>query len=330
MGLGIAILSLSFILMIEIGLRVSKVYQTIQEANGVGYFSIYETFGRKHYWTRPANTEITVDYLEFKYSFVTNSLGIRDSERNIEHEGCIRILLLGDSFIESFGTEGDSTVAVLMQDVLSKKYAPQCIEVMNGAVAGSDLFFNYLLLEGKLLDYTPDIVLLNINSTDIMDYCVKGGLNRVGSGGELTYRPCPINNSVYQYLHLYRFWVHGVLQRDLNTYLTKKEQEAYIGQFANSVNGVLLQLDSLAKAQSFKYQVILQPLPNEVENRMYNNGFDGIQSKHLVNLMDSFLSVNPTSKIFWPIDGHFTPYGNKLYVKFVTNHMLAQNLITAN
>lgn len=313
--------------LIEASLRISKIYQTRQEASGVGFFSIYETFGRTYNWTRPPNTTITVDYPEFRYAFTTNSLGLRDKERSILPSVSNRVLLLGDSFIESFGAPDDSSVTVIMNSILSQNYGVDSVEIISGAVAGSDVFFNYLLLESTLLNYKPNLVLININSTDIMDYCVRGGLNRVAPNGALIYRPCPINRVVYKYLHLYRFWVQDLIRRDKNTFLTYKELEKLKAEFAPAVNEVLKKVDDLSAKQQFRYKVIWQPLQSETAQGKYEESFEGINPKHTINLMDSFRFAKPIDKVYWPIDRHFTPYGNSLYARFLINRLTQENLL---
>jgi hypothetical protein len=322
-------LMLLFLAFIEFLIRLFAVYISPLEANGVDYFSAYETFGRKLIWTRPTNSTISVNYQEFQYSFTTNSLGIRDIERDKENtQGGKRVLLLGDSFTESFGAADDSTIANMMQEMLDKKYSYCHLEVMNGAVAGSDLFFNYLFLKSKLIDYQPDIVLLNINSTDLMDYCVRGDLNRIAPTGEFVFRPCPINLELYKWSHIYRFWVHDVLGRDRNTFLTASEWSACESTFPKAANEVIAKLSELSVQQGFAYKVILQPLAFESAQQAYAPYFDIAKTTHTIDLLDSFAMVKNDATLYWPIDRHFTPHGYYLYTKFLVNRLDEEGLFS--
>lgn len=317
------------LILFEVILRLSGIYQSPLEANGVDHFSAYETFGRKLTWTRPPNTTINVNYQEFQYSFTTNSLGVRDIERDKENvEGKKRILLLGDSFMESFGAADDSTVMALMLAQINSQFPDNNVELMNGAVAGSDLFFNYLLLEHVLLDYHPSIVLFNVNSTDLMDYCVRGGLERMQPDGSFAFRSCPIIRELYRNCHLYRFWVHDVLGRELGSFLTKKNSAICQADFSTAANEVFTKLEQLSVAKNFQYRIIYQPMAYEVNNRQYNAHLAPYDGPNTIDLLPALKqhhdSIGP---LYWPIDGHFTPYGYALYSQILVNRLAEQNLV---
>jgi lysophospholipase L1-like esterase len=323
------VIVLSLLGLFELIIRLFGLYQSPIEANGLDYFSAYETFGRKFTWTRPANTTISVNYQEFQYSFTTNSLGIRDVERDKENtQGRKRVLLLGDSFTESFGAADDSTVLVLMQSELDLRFPNHNVELMNGAVAGSDLFFNYLILENVLADYQPDLVLFIVNSTDLMDYCVRGGLERMQPDGSFELKPCPIVKPLYRNLHLYRFWVHDVLNRERGSFLTKRKSTACQADFSHAANEVFEKLEQLSLAKGFSYRIVYQPLAYEVRDGAYDTNLDPIYGPNTIDLLPSIKTTHFSIRtIYWPIDGHFTPKGYNLYANLLVNELVSQELL---
>lgn len=314
-----------FIGLFEIGLRVMGTFLTHVEANGAEFFSAYETFGFKNNWTRPADTSRAVEYQEFQYTFSTNSLGLRDVEHSIDKPDSVkRIVLLGDSFVESFGSPNDSTITVLMQQQLNADTTLQySYEVLNGGVAGSDLFFGYQLLKTRLLQYSPDVVVLNLNGTDINDYMVRGTFNRYAADGTIHFRESPVNVYLYRLSHIYRFWVHKVLGRSVNTFLTPKEEDLYKSTFATDAETLLDSMQSLASTNNFQFYWVKQSLPEDIKAGHLPSPINDIDR---VNSIDFFVPIsqrvnNNVDLTYWPIDGHFTPAGYAYYA-----HLLCDSL----
>ncbi|MCG2710758.1 MAG: hypothetical protein L6416_00225 [Candidatus Omnitrophica bacterium] len=97
-----------------------------------------------------------------------NSKGIRDREFKIpKPEGIFRIIVLGDSV--TFGTEYpvELTYPKILEKLLNKKPGPNIrFEVMNAGVCSYNAVQKFLFLKNKLLDYEPDIVILQFLNDD--------------------------------------------------------------------------------------------------------------------------------------------------------------------
>src|SRR5580692_6768241 len=104
-------------------------------------------------------------------NFITiNSMGMRDREHSlIAAPGTIRIALLGDSMIAGEQVPLDKTMArtleAKLQDELGSAGRP--VEVLNFAVGGYTLSQEFLLLQNRVWDFHPDIVMLFLSPSSV-------------------------------------------------------------------------------------------------------------------------------------------------------------------
>ena len=99
-----------------------------------------------------------------------NSMGMRDREHSlIPAPGTIRIALLGDSMIAGEQVPLDKTLArtleAKLQDELGSAEHP--VEVLNFAVGGYTLSQEFLLLQNRVWDFHPDIVMLFLSPSSV-------------------------------------------------------------------------------------------------------------------------------------------------------------------
>ena len=95
---------------------------------------------------------------------VTNSEGMRDRERSrAKPAGVRRIAVLGDSFTFGYGVEGDAVWTVVLERLLPGT------EVLNFGVGGYSTQDEAAVLEHKVLDFAPDLVLVayTLNDPDV-------------------------------------------------------------------------------------------------------------------------------------------------------------------
>jgi hypothetical protein len=173
----------------------TKEFDSYGERNGSKtYHSCYNTYiapldsygGHRFYINQPLSTD-DFNKPEFHYLHKYNSLGLRDKEFTTNkkpHE--VRILGVGDSFTEGVGTCADSTWLKQLEYMLNSSGKDIYYTTMNGGVHGSDLFFSYDLFTRCLLQYKPDLVILNLNSTDIGDVISRGCSERFDTQGNFS------------------------------------------------------------------------------------------------------------------------------------------------
>jgi hypothetical protein len=120
-----------------------------------------------------------------------NSLGWRDRERSLEKPpGTYRVAFLGDSMVEAFQVESDSTFLALAEDDLTSRLGV-VVEIMNLGRSGAAQAEELLLLQSDAMGFSPDLVAVFFNPlNDIGDAAsnTTGSLRpffKLSSEGEL-------------------------------------------------------------------------------------------------------------------------------------------------
>lgn len=109
---------------------------------------------------------------DFAYVQRVNHLGLRGRETTMSKPaGARRILMLGDSFTMGKGVEDNQTFSALVEDSL-KAALLGCgggeVEVLNGGVDSYAPILSYLQFKRELADLSPDLVVLNLDHSDLI------------------------------------------------------------------------------------------------------------------------------------------------------------------
>jgi len=197
------------LLIVEVGLRIA----------GFTYFNPYIADaevgyslrpGAAGWWTREGRTYVTI-----------NSQGFRDREHTIAKPAdTFRVAVLGDSFAEAFQVPLEKTFWSVMERQLSScvPAGKQKVEVLNFGVSGFSTTRELILLETRVWQYSPDlIVLLFTPGNDVRDN--SRSINR--------YRSQPLPYFVFR---------NGQLERDdslvteRNRKLSFRLQQSFLGR----------------------------------------------------------------------------------------------------
>jgi hypothetical protein len=172
----VAISCLVSFIIAEIAFRnLTLKYSTYLEKVGfITYISQYNP--RSHIWHKSDNEYLHIRIpdnesypksVEFKYIHAYNYLGLRGVLPEI-NDSTYLLITLGDSFTEGFGASVDSTWAYIMSEYILAEN--NHIRLLNAAIGGSDVFYEYFKLKNHLLPiYQPDEVIIAVNSSDIQD-----------------------------------------------------------------------------------------------------------------------------------------------------------------
>jgi hypothetical protein len=119
----------------------------------------------------PPNTKGKLIRTDFETDFHTNSLGLRDREFAIpKPPKTFRILMLGDSFTAGEGVNVEQTFSKRLESVLNKHVAEgERIEVVNAGVGSYSPLLEFLYLRYDGLQLEPDLVILNMDLSDLYD-----------------------------------------------------------------------------------------------------------------------------------------------------------------
>ena len=102
--------------------------------------------------------------------FTTNSRGLRDKEYSLEKpEGTFRVAVVGGSFTMGAGVEIEETFHSRIEERLNEEPGELNYEFINFGVAGYTLENKLSVLEHKVPEYDPDLVLFILDGSQFAD-----------------------------------------------------------------------------------------------------------------------------------------------------------------
>lgn len=113
------------------------------------------------------NTNLRFVRSEWDTTISVNEIGLRDDPLIDKTKTKLRILMLGDSYTWGFGVENHETFS----QVLEKKFKQNGydIDVINAGVVSYSPILEYLFVRERGLSLDPDIIILNLDLTDLRD-----------------------------------------------------------------------------------------------------------------------------------------------------------------
>jgi hypothetical protein len=122
---------------------------------------------------------------EHRSLITISNLGLRDRNRNVDHDGALRAVVIGDSFIEALQVDGSETAVAVVEQILSREHPGT--EVVNLGLAGARPAVEVARLqsEGRRLSADAAVVMLyvdNLLSPTTTDDSEFTGYRRDGSG----------------------------------------------------------------------------------------------------------------------------------------------------
>lgn len=255
---------------------------------------------------------------EFSYKHDYNSIGFRDTEPNTKKAKKI-IVALGDSFTEGIGSPQDSTYPCLLDKLLSmpSSYATE-YTVLNAGKAGSDVYSEYIILKDYFMQYHPRLVLLLLNSSDIIEVERRGGIERFMPNGKVAVRPLPWWYELYQISYITRIIVNRVMGYNGNLIPPSEAAAKRIDAQMKIVDGIVTYIAPLAKKSNASLIVVYQPVQKDIES----SDELAFIKKQLANYKNiTTIDLLPTMRadkeagninldsLYWKIDRHFKPEG---------------------
>jgi len=271
---------------------------------------------------------------EFSFFRTVNSLGLSDIEHSVEKGADeYRVIGLGDSFTEGDGAHADSTWLKFLERSLSVYPIKYKLTFMNAGISGSDPFFEYVLLKDKLLNYSPDMVILAINNSDIQDVVIRGGWERFTKNGEVRYSTPPWWEPIFASSKLSRLVFYAL---GYNQMLYKRR-----GTLPNIANqkiiDVLYAFKELATKYNFHLTVIFHPHSNEINNNKMaldavkdalktDTSFDIFDMLEYFNKIEK-INLSNNNEYFWSKDWHHNAKGYEAFARGVEWHLNNNGII---
>ena len=203
-----------------------------------------------------ANTYSRFEQPDFSYIQRVNNLGLRGKDTTLEKpDKHFRILMLGDSFTMGKGVEDDQTFSVILEDLLNKNKPcnDSRIEVLNGGTDSYAPILSYLQLKTDLVALEPDLVVLNLDVSDLLQESAYRNEAVLDERGEVqavpgSERPVLLNQRIRRWIDQNLFFTRLIL------FYTNK----LFGYKDLSVQGVVTRANS---------EIVEYTLSQDTENR---------------------------------------------------------------
>jgi len=267
---------------------------------------------------------------EFSYSYLANELGFFDKNPEKRVSGKLRILCLGDSFTHGIGAPQDSSWPRALEVNLQQMGIEA--EVINAGLQGSDPIYSIDFLENRLFDaYSPDLVLLAINTTDVYEVALRGGSERFVHDSLIQYRPAPWWEPLFASSYLIRGFIYSL---GYNAYLIKDSDMRRVEE--ESLKTIYDRLrewvvKSKQEGKAMRLGLILHPLLGELKSDGETCIQDAFEPQEVEWFMidmsaafaiDGRLTPKNSNHYFWPIDKHHNSKGYWLFGELVTESLI--------
>ena len=327
-----------FVLLAEISLRVLGWNATYMERSGSWTEQLTtpitgsRPIGKLHTYNR--NTSLLFRTNEFQYQYEINALGVRENKDSFLQppDSALRILTLGDSFTEGVGTDYPYSWPRTLENSLNEKGVRT--EVFNAGVSGSDIWYSFIHLKEELIELKPNLIIVAFNTSDISDYILRGGMERFGKDGQVSFRKLPWWEPLYRVSHLVRAiaqacgYNHFLIQEDTAV--------AYIASFKQEVQSISDSLHQLAAAQGCQIFFIAHPVPAQVRYSISDGVYSyqpifeiasywNLKAYPYVDFWDGItenIGKDASFKYSWPIDQHFNAEGYRIMGKLITDSLM--------
>jgi hypothetical protein len=320
-------------------LRLTGNDATRNEKMGQPYFYFYDAHEKNWYHVLPPVDTFRDDCPEFSNWSTVNNEGLADKIFvQAKPQGSIRIMVIGDSFIQGIGAPNDSSCPRLLESILrDQKEVPRSIEVWNCGVAGSDPIFEYILLAGRLMKYKPDLVIEAINNTDIDDINIRGGAERFRADSTVIYKKAPWFEPLYAKSFLVRRIINSLGK--YNWYwLTSAEKKKADANSIGLIESSLSSFKNLCQINHAHLLVAFQPLRGDFDTTkpyVLQPLINFCDSTHIQAIdLKSYMvkegyNASSITSLYWPLNGHFNSTGYWHYARSLSAPVL-EYLAVAN
>lgn len=302
--------------------------KTYTEQNGGEYISQFKSpdnlVGKENISTLQFEPFRQRNYSSSEFDYPSEKLNEYGFRGEIPNENSRVILALGDSFTEGIGAPGDSTYPKILQGLLKKEH--ESYAIFNGGTAGNDPFFDFMMLKKLYNKFNSNEVLFLINTSDVNDVVIRGGLERFTENG-IVYRKAPFWEPLYAVSFVFRLIAHNLFDINYNLMTYEKNDQLNIQAVESIASLFENEISPWSKEHQLDVKVVLHPFISEMESSYYI--YDSLSSKMskieglaFYNCRPEFMStINDPKEIYWMKDRHFNPRGYSLLARFIFENM---------
>jgi hypothetical protein len=158
------------------------------------------------------NTVTQIAIRDVDYGVHINALGMRGPDVEPKRSDEYRILMLGDSFTEGSGLQEDETYPVLVEKYLDVG-TNRNVRVINGGIDSYAPVLSLLQLTRNYQDLEPDLVVLNLDMSDLLQEVEYRKKAIYEPGGEILAvdgRP-PVSQRIKNFVYAHMYFTTRVL-----------------------------------------------------------------------------------------------------------------------
>jgi len=276
----------------------------------------------------------------------TNSFGLRDPERAVpKPPGTFRILMMGDSFIEGVGMESEFTVCAVLERILGRDRPTGRVEVVNGGCASFSPLLESLFLKHTGLRLEPDLVILNLDMSDVQDDYFYEMQAEYGRDGRPVRVPGVFDPAGWQTLRPIR---EGDISSDryFHTRGDAAPDRETLAHFDRTWSHILAAY-RLARDAGARFLLVAYPMGHQVDAKEWGNGrtyyrfeagmhrgplFPYLERKAreadipYLSLLEGFRRSD-TRPLFLDPDGHWNRAGHDLAARLIAEHLAREGFL---
>lgn len=288
---------------------------------------------------------------EYSHPFRLNSLGFRDKERKKEKgKNTFRIIGLGDSFTWGAGVKREETFLRKLENAINSDSGDIFYEVFNWGVSAWGTAQEFLCLKHQVLEYSPDLLILQYFTGNDLDNNIYTGLFSLdekeqlirSNNGQQRIKQIknitdyfPFYRALTQHSHFINFIRIRLLAsvdasdtQRLNTTLPSDRIKYGIKLTENLLEAFF----SIALNHGIKIIMLAIPEQNEMHVSSMQEFSDSqkriekelrmiedVCKKNKVDLLDftKIFAKDDIPKIYYELDGHLTPYGHEVVAESI-------------
>lgn len=289
--------------------------------------------GNELYLNLQKDSNYVLDRPEYRFKYQLDNYGLNNCSTCNQRSASFNILALGDSFTWGMGAAQGKSWPQQMQDILLNKGLSN-ISVCNGGVQGSDPIYMLNALQNTYRNvFNPELIIVAINPSDIMDIVIRGGMNRY------IYNKPAIENPDwlpwYASSLIFRMYKRSADKIDAELLVPESLKgpmmyEAYT-QLFESMLAIRQEQAIRGKKVVFVYTPIMMDILNKGSGLRDILAEAEHQGMMVIDCTRFFIQngVNASNldTYFWEKDSHNTAAGYALIAQAVAEYLIANNLV---
>ena len=215
-----------------------------------------------------------------------NQFGFRGSDISLEKEiGTYRIFLVGGSSVFGVGTIDEETIPSYLQIELESRFPNKNIQVINAGVPGIHSYTESMLIENKIFDFDPDMIIVYDGWNDIQrpfdKYYIPGEFNEINN-----YIRWIVKNDVFKtgkvILKSYFSWKQDNFEIDRNFDATLIEEK--VGSWKKT----WIKTCEVSKEKKIDMLILLQPILGSSDRNLSEHELSNFEFYHLSKLTEQY------------------------------------------